>query len=300
MNKIREKLFSLPKVKLIPILVVGLLIAGVASAALVDYLSNTIFTQTKIKTPIVLGDTEWRFSTAPSEHYAGDPMLGLVEIRNQSQGYIKGNVELNVEQWKDGGWQPFDGEGIYVAVSDDIGFAWNPQDNPDGLDWKGWLRDNANWFDWTISEGNSTTCGDLSKYNVCELVEILGGSCSGDRTLGNWYNAKDEDGDRDERLTPRVLYADYSCALPVKTKDGDVVTPEVYARQGFIPFEDGKMVIPMFGIEWDGVMGEAPPAYDELAPGEVVRLVYWVKTDPALEPGDYQFSVTVTPVTVTP
>jgi len=51
----------------------------------------------------------------------------------------------------------------------------------------------------------------------------------------------------------------------------------------------------MFGIEWDGVMGEAPPAYDELAPGEVVRLVYWVKTDSALEPGDYQFSVTVTP-----
>jgi len=297
MNKIKEKLFSLPKVKLIPIVVAGVLIAGVAGAALVDYLSNTILTQTEIKTPIVLGDTEWRFSTAPSEHYAGDPMLGLVKITNQSQGYIKGNVELAVEQWKNGGWQLFDGEGIYVAVSDDIGFAWNSEYNTSNLSWKDWLRENANWFDWTISEGDGTNCGDLSKYDVCELVESLGGSCSGDmdRTLGNWYNAKDEDGDRDERLTPRVLYADYLCALPVKMKDGAVVKPEVYARQGFIPFVDGKMVIPMFGIEWDGVMGEAPPAYDELAPGEVVRLVYWVKTDSALEPGDYRFSVTVTP-----
>ena len=294
MNKIREKLFSLPKVKLIPIVVAGVLIAGVAGAALVDYLSNTIFTQTEIKTPIVLGDTNWHFST---EHYAGDPMLGLVAITNQSQGYIKGNVELAVEQWKNGGWQLFDGEGIYVAVSDDIGFAWNPQYNPDNLYWKDWLRGNADWFDWTISEGNGTNCGDLSKYDVCELVESLGGSCSGDmdRRIGDWYNAKDEDGDRDERLTSRVLYKDYHCALPVKTKDGNVVTPEIYARQGFIPFVNGKMVIPMFGIEWDSVMGEAPPAYDELAPDEVVRLVYWVKTDSALEPGDYRFSVTVTP-----
>ena len=299
MNKIKEKLFSLPKVKLIPIVVAGVLIAGVAGAALVGYLSNTIFTQTEIKTPIVLGgDTESYFSIAEQEHYAGDQMLGLVKITNQSQSYIKGNVELNVKQWKDGEWQSFDGVGIYVAVSDDIGFAWDSQYNQGELSWKNWLKGNANWFDWTISEGDNTNCGDLSKYNVCELLESLGGECTGDMdgTLGNWYNAVDLDGDRDERLTPRVLYAQYSCALPVKTKEGTVVTiPEVYARQGFIPFVNGKMVIPMFGIEWDGVMGEAPPAYDELAPGEVVRLVYWVKADPALEPGEYLFSVTVTP-----
>ena len=212
MNKIKEKLFSLPKVKLIPIVVAGVLIAGVAGAALVGYLSNTIFTQTEIKTPIVLGgDTESYFSIAEQEHYAGDQMLGLVKITNQSQGYIKGNVELAVEQWKNGGWQLFDGEGIYVAVSDDIGVAWNSQDNPGGLNWKDWLKNNADWFDWTISEGDGTNCGDLSKYNVCELVESLGGSCSGDGTLENWYNAGDLDGDRDERLTPRVLYAQYSC-----------------------------------------------------------------------------------------
>ena len=41
MNKIREKLFSLPKVKLIPILVAGLVIAGVATAAAYNFFTAT-------------------------------------------------------------------------------------------------------------------------------------------------------------------------------------------------------------------------------------------------------------------
>jgi len=52
MNKIREKLFSLPKVKLIPILVAGVLVAGVASAALVNYLSNYVSTTANVTSPI--------------------------------------------------------------------------------------------------------------------------------------------------------------------------------------------------------------------------------------------------------
>ena len=41
MNKIREKLFSLPKVKLIPILVAGLVIAGVATATAYNFFTAT-------------------------------------------------------------------------------------------------------------------------------------------------------------------------------------------------------------------------------------------------------------------
>ena len=41
MNKIKEKLFSLPKVKLIPILVAGLVIAGVATAAAYNFFTAT-------------------------------------------------------------------------------------------------------------------------------------------------------------------------------------------------------------------------------------------------------------------
>ena len=41
MNKIKEKLFSLPKVKLIPILLAGLVIAGVATAAAYNFFTAT-------------------------------------------------------------------------------------------------------------------------------------------------------------------------------------------------------------------------------------------------------------------
>ena len=41
MNKIKEKLFSLPKVKLIPILVAGLVIAGVATATAYNFFTAT-------------------------------------------------------------------------------------------------------------------------------------------------------------------------------------------------------------------------------------------------------------------
>jgi len=58
MNKIKEKLFSLPKVKLIPILVVGLVVAGVAGAALVDYLSDYVSTTANVTSPIEMSVNE--------------------------------------------------------------------------------------------------------------------------------------------------------------------------------------------------------------------------------------------------
>lgn len=58
MNKIKEKLFSLPKVKLIPILVAGVLIAGVASAALVNFLSDYVSTTANVTSPIEMSVNE--------------------------------------------------------------------------------------------------------------------------------------------------------------------------------------------------------------------------------------------------
>ena len=58
MNKIKEKLFSLPKVKLIPIVVAGVLIAGVASAALVNYLSDYVSTTANVTSPIEMSVNE--------------------------------------------------------------------------------------------------------------------------------------------------------------------------------------------------------------------------------------------------
>ena len=64
MNKIKEKLFSLPKVKLIPILVAGVLVAGVASAALVNYLSDYVSTTANVTSPIEMSVNEGRDGTS--------------------------------------------------------------------------------------------------------------------------------------------------------------------------------------------------------------------------------------------
>ena len=58
MNKIKEKLFSLPKVKLIPIVVAGVLVAGVASAALVNFLSDYVSTTANVTSPIEMSVNE--------------------------------------------------------------------------------------------------------------------------------------------------------------------------------------------------------------------------------------------------
>ena len=58
MNKIKEKLFSLPKVKLIPIVVAGVLIAGVAGAALVNFVSDYVSTTANVTSPIEMSVNE--------------------------------------------------------------------------------------------------------------------------------------------------------------------------------------------------------------------------------------------------
>jgi len=64
MNKImKNKLFSLPKARLIPILVVGVLAAGVVSAALVNYLSDAVLTTTAVTSPIEMSINEGRDGT---------------------------------------------------------------------------------------------------------------------------------------------------------------------------------------------------------------------------------------------
>ena len=63
MNKIKEKLFSLPKAKLIPILVAGVLVAGVAIAGLVNYLSDYVSTTANVTSPIEMSVNEGRDGT---------------------------------------------------------------------------------------------------------------------------------------------------------------------------------------------------------------------------------------------
>jgi len=256
------------KKMLIAVLTIALLI-GTASAALVTYLSNTIWTQTTVESPVFIKDNWWTFSS----EYGGDNHLMLVEITNLANSNITGNVELHVYKYDGANWQNFDGAGIYVALSDDIGFAihdstWykhgGSECNSGYLDWKDWLAANPDWFDWTLS------IDDRAKFDTWKIsnAPIVGR----DGVMGSSFNVGDFDGDMDSRLASRINSAWL-----------------------YVPFIDGKMTIPMFSKAPFASGTAFPYAYDQLEPGENVYLVFWTFFDPALEPGTYAFQLRVTP-----
>jgi len=115
MNKIKEKLFSLPKVKLIPILVAGLVIAGVATAAAYNFftaqatvmveeaivlsmgangdMSPYMLPEGGVLPAITLGDTGAITITKvdgvdASEFVAGETLVIPVNLRNRSDGAL--------------------------------------------------------------------------------------------------------------------------------------------------------------------------------------------------------------------
>ena len=96
MNKIKEKLFSLPKAKLIPILVAGLVVAGVASAALVNYLSNWTQTTAVVTSPVEIrvnagADSTWTGTESISINTTGGSDFTFTTVaKNNANNAIEG------------------------------------------------------------------------------------------------------------------------------------------------------------------------------------------------------------------
>jgi len=119
MNKIKEKLFSLPKVKLIPILVAGLVIAGVATAAAYNFFTatTTVMVDEAISVsmgtaddmppymlpegvlPKIEGDGATITISAgdgdASEFVAGETLVIPVNLRNKSDGALPLSIVTN-------------------------------------------------------------------------------------------------------------------------------------------------------------------------------------------------------------
>ena len=119
MNKIKEKLFSLPKVKLIPILVAGLVIAGVATAAAYNFFTAqaTVMVEEAIIVsmgttndmppymlpegvlPKIEGDGATITISAgegdASEFVAGETLVIPVNLRNKSDGALPLSIVTN-------------------------------------------------------------------------------------------------------------------------------------------------------------------------------------------------------------
>jgi len=247
------------KKMLIAVLTITLLV-GVVSAAVVNYLSNTIVAETTVELPITLDGSQWTFSP---NSYGGDNHLMLVGVTNNANSPVEGVTELSVEKWDGDSWEPFDGTGIYVAASSDIEYAFDPTINP-SLSWQDWFKANPSWIDWVVSDVDN-----LNKFDVCKIATRSGEM---DGILGNEHNTGDPDGDRDRRPT----------AAP-------------YGNEYVLTWNTGKLIAPL--AQWKTTPGhlQSPPE-DEIPAKTTYHTMFWIAADPALEPGTYRFSARIIPL----
>jgi len=178
-------------------LILGLaivLFVGVVSAAVVNYLSNTIVMRANVSSPITL---KWLDTEDPNyvetDMNGGDARFYCVEVTNDADLPIAVVVQIHIQILHEGNWYNFDGEGFYLALSPDISYAWVPEYNPDGLGWRAWLSAHPDWMDWVLAPSEDEY---LTKYNTAYISPLTGDR---DGVLGYNFDSVDPDGDRDLR-----------------------------------------------------------------------------------------------------
>ena len=238
--------------KLVVLCLMGILTLGLGSAALVDYLSNTVRTEVKVESPFELDDTYWTFD---GDLIAGDGQFLLVNITNKADVSIDATADLYIEKWDNGNWTAFDGNGIYVAVSDDIQYAFDDTHNPSHDPWKTWMQNNWDWFDWMCSTDSIT--------DVTMTQEI-------NDTYAPIYND-----------VPNGT----SCKM-IRYKNYEMIDPNITTNMSNNPD-----IIPG-AIIHNGAHFYTYPVPTE--PG-TYPIVVKISADPALEPGTYRFSLKIMP-----
>ena len=186
-----KKIFSLP----MPVLMVIAIMTGVASAGLVNYLSDTIISETiEIKSPIEITGGIWE-----SSQYGGNADITLVTFKNRAEVPITGTAELAVDKWDGTKWVNFEQPGMQLAVSTDIKYAWAAGK---GDAWRDWLSANPEWMNWILSDPHDLP--NLKRYKTTEISPLHVGLEGRDGVLGYCresgdYKTGDPDGTRDLR-----------------------------------------------------------------------------------------------------
>ena len=189
MNKIKDLLKKSP----VATVIAGLLIAGTVSAALVNYLSNTIVSENvAIESPIeITSDGLWEMMIP----FGGNSDITMITVKNRAEVITEGVLEITVEEWNGSTWNTFVQPGMEIAFSADIDY-WNDRNdegyNPTNLSWRDWLSANPEWMDWLVSDvANAETT-----YDTTEISPFTGNrdgvlaifSVEGDED-GNYYDA---------------------------------------------------------------------------------------------------------------
>ncbi len=126
------------------------IIAGFATAGLVDYLSNTVVHEEYIESPITIDE---EIGLELTITHSGSDDFALVKITNHIERDITANVELTV----DGSDFGYDTEGIAIAITDDINYCFSNQGDMTDVenceeDYMTWMENNVDWNDWYANE----------------------------------------------------------------------------------------------------------------------------------------------------
>jgi len=130
--------------KLIYSLAIPLFGIMLVTAGLVNYLSNTETASADIQSPLSLNGDNFQVAV----DYAGEDAFALIEITNNLNYEIQGDVDIAISP---------DVEGISIAVTDDINYCFKGQGDMTGvedckIDYLTWMENNIDWSDWYANE----------------------------------------------------------------------------------------------------------------------------------------------------
>ncbi len=142
---------------------VALLVVVAASAAVVNYLSNTITEDVAVNSPVTLEGTEFSLDI----EYSGEDDFALIKITNNANVPTEGDLEIAVTP---------DIEGLHIAITEDINYCFSAQGDMTGvadceLDYLVWLNNNPDWMDWVADEAYSD-----STYSHVDVINHGGNS----------------------------------------------------------------------------------------------------------------------------
>lgn len=134
--EIKKKIFGVP----IALFVIGILLVGGVSAALVTYLSNTVSEEITVESPILLEETEFELDIL----YGGEDDFVLIKITNLADVDTTGDFEITINP---------DVVGISIAVTEDINYCFKTQGDMTGVTdcetgYLVWMANNIDWNDW--------------------------------------------------------------------------------------------------------------------------------------------------------
>jgi len=147
--------------------ILGLFALALVSAALITYWKGTQVDVT-VKNSFEAEEVVCELTTTAGD---GKYVLCPYEATNNLDKPLNVDFELKVQKKDANGIYRNlkDDAGVYVGLSEDLQYAYNPEYNPENVGWKTWMMDNPDWFDWYLTQ-------DYEGYYDTSVITNHGGN----------------------------------------------------------------------------------------------------------------------------